>query len=129
MSATRSMISLGLAAAIATSALTTSFAASAAPISGAVSTHDFDLGVPILDFSCGLSYTPRWRNRQFQFTSGYVYEQWWYLGDTGLGNSNLGLTIQGLFFVVHWAINLAAEHRCRPPPGPGHLATRSAALS
>ena len=65
---------------------------------GAVSTHDFDLGVPIVDVSCGLSYTPRWRNRQFQFTSGYVYEQWWYLGDTGIGNSNLGLTIQGVFF-------------------------------
>lgn len=65
---------------------------------GAVSTHDFNLGVPILDVSCGLGYTSRWGNRQLQFTSGYVYEQWWYLGNTGLGNSNLGLTIQGLFF-------------------------------
>jgi hypothetical protein len=66
--------------------------------SGAVSTHDFDLGVPILDVSCGLSYTPPWRNKMLQLMTGYVYEQWWYLGDTGIGNSNLGLTIQGVFF-------------------------------
>jgi len=70
---------------------------------GAVSTHDVDLGVPILDVSCGLSYTPPWRNRMLQLTSGYVYEQWWYLGDTGIGNSNLGLTIQGVFFRCQFA--------------------------
>jgi hypothetical protein len=58
------------------------------------------LGVPVLDASCGVRYVPQWRNRMLRLTGGYLYEQWFYLGQTG--TSDAGLTLNGAFLRAEW---------------------------
>jgi hypothetical protein len=62
--------------------------------------RDISLGVPVVAASIGLSYVPQWRNSALRLSTGYQYEQWWYLGDTvGYGGSStVALTLQGMFF-------------------------------
>jgi hypothetical protein len=51
--------------------------------------------VPILHLEAGLTYTPP-RLPNLHFTTGYQFENWWYLGQ--LDPSRLSLTVQGVFF-------------------------------
>jgi hypothetical protein len=62
----------------------------------------FDIGhgqtVPFVTFLTGLSYAPPTRGQWMRFSGGYLFEQWWSLGDMrGLASSG-DLTFQGLFF-------------------------------
>jgi hypothetical protein len=67
---------------------------------GASHVRDISLGVPVVAGSLGLSYVPAWRDGTVRLTTGYQYEQWWYLGDTvgNGGSSTVALTLQGMFF-------------------------------
>lgn len=65
-------------------------------ISGAADVNNLSLGVPVLDAAFGLRYVPQWGGRPWRLTWGYVYEQWFYLGETS--TSNAGITLNGVVF-------------------------------
>jgi hypothetical protein len=63
-------------------------------VGGATDIHNTQ-GVPVLSFLAGLSWTPQsyhWR----RYSLGYVFEQWWGVGQAGLSHADL--TSQGVFF-------------------------------
>jgi hypothetical protein len=55
----------------------------------------FTTGVPVLDVYAGMSYVPGWGNNSLRVTSGYRFQQWWYIGQTA--SSEAELTLQGFF--------------------------------
>jgi hypothetical protein len=68
--------------------------------SGAMSSGRMSLGVPVLDASCGVRYVPQFGDRRLRLTAGYLYEQWFYLGETD--TSDAGLTLNGAFLRAEW---------------------------
>ncbi len=54
--------------------------------------------VPFLTFMTGLSYVPQVQGNWMRFGFGYLFEEWWGLGDLHGLASRGDLTIQGLFF-------------------------------
>jgi hypothetical protein len=62
--------------------------------------RDITTGVPVFQFQGGMTWVPDWRNRRCRLSTGYQYEQWWYLGQTT--GSTAGLTMQGMFFRGEW---------------------------
>jgi hypothetical protein len=74
---------------------TQSFAGTMAGGSGSAATR-FNNGVPMVQFEAGLSYVPPWRCGCCRATAGYLFQQWWDLGDTA--DSIAELTLQGVFF-------------------------------
>ncbi len=52
--------------------------------------------VPMLDFQTGVSYTPQVTGRWLRFSLGYLFQQWWGVGNAG--NSHADLNLQGIFF-------------------------------
>ncbi len=52
--------------------------------------------VPIFGLEAGLSYSPAHDANWVRFTFGYLYEQWWGVGD--VGGSSGDVMFQGLFF-------------------------------
>ena len=68
--------------------------------SGSLDTGRMSLGVPVIGASCGLRYVPQWRNQMIRLTGGYLYEQWFYLGQTS--TSDAGVTLNGAFLRAEW---------------------------
>jgi hypothetical protein len=68
--------------------------------SGALQTGRMSLGVPVTDASFGVRYVPQMRNQMVRLTAGYLYEQWFYLGQTD--TSDAGVTLNGAFFRGEW---------------------------
>jgi hypothetical protein len=62
---------------------------------GAESRLHHTQGVPVLDAQIGLSWSPHWRRHWSRFSTGYEFEQWWYLGQAGASRADL--TMQGIF--------------------------------
>ena len=63
--------------------------------SGALTVKNVSLGVPVLDASCGVRYVPQFGRRMWRITAGYLFEQWFYLGETS--TSQAGVTLSGGF--------------------------------
>ncbi len=70
------------------------------PVSGSLRTGHMSLGVPVVDASFGVRYVPQIGQRMVRLTAGYLYEQWFYLGETD--TSNAGLTLNGAFLRGEW---------------------------
>src|SRR5205823_5170624 len=51
--------------------------------------------VPTVDFQAGLSWTRCWARHWSRYSVGYVFEDWWYLGQAG--SSRAELMSQGVF--------------------------------
>ncbi len=67
---------------------------------GTAQTGRMSLGVPVADASFGVRYVPQWRNQMLRLTGGYLYEQWFYLGQTN--TSDAGVTLNGAFLRAEW---------------------------
>lgn len=62
-------------------------------------TVDQAQGVPVLSVQAGLAWAPS-ACRFLRFSGGYVFEEWWYLGQADASRAELSL--QGLFFRGEW---------------------------
>jgi len=64
-------------------------------VSGATAVSNLSLGVPVIDGSLGVRYVPQLGRQRWRITGGYLYEQWFYLGETS--TSSAGITLSGGF--------------------------------
>jgi hypothetical protein len=60
----------------------------------------FHNGAAIFGAELGASYVPDWGRQRLRLTTGYVYEQWWYLAETP--DSTADIKLNGIMFRGQW---------------------------
>ena len=68
-------------------------------VSGSGRTDGTTTATPILRVQAALSWVPDWGDETLRFSTGYQWERWWFLTDTG---SAADLTLQGPFVRGEW---------------------------